>query len=283
MSFLALTRTAALVAAVSRLAVAQETPAQESFPLEKSSSTAAPQREEEKQEGEEDRADEVPSASPRAEVTHGEEEPEERGENRADEAPLSSPRAKAAHGEERPEGSDGSRAEAEKAPPASAPRAKEDRVRKGGPQGCREPSCPAPVISPRRKAKNSTYLELLGAGIFWTLNYERTFNDFMSLRIGAGTVPSLAYAFPVTLSYHGIGSFNHSLELGLGLTVFHYGIEFANPSTSVASLAFLGYRYQPSEGGFFFRGGLDVHFDDQAFRSIAAVFPWPYLGIGWTY
>jgi hypothetical protein len=156
-----------------------------------------------------------------------------------------------------------------------------------------------------RSAKNSIYAEGLGAGIFYSLNYDRTFGDFsgrvgfgyVSLRTlassdGTSTVTEHAslIAVPLTVSYLGIGSKKHMFELGAGATILNVGANASafdvNASSSssgsttvVFGNAILGYRLQPPDGGFLLRAGLNVILGG----SELPVLPWPYLALGGTF
>lgn len=142
-------------------------------------------------------------------------------------------------------------------------------------EGVTEDQSQPPPDSEVRTAKNAVYFELLGPAIIYSLNYERAFSDDVSARIGFSyfsieandTQDNSAKAsllmVPVTVSYLGIGSPNHMLELGAGAVLFHAsagvdigGEESEGSVTSGWGTAIVGYRYQPADGGFMFRAGL---------------------------
>lgn len=159
----------------------------------------------------------------------------------------------------------------------------------------------ADSIPSERSAKNSLYLEGLGAGVFFSVNYDRTFGDF-SARVGfapglissssssssnaKGGTDSLDYLIPMTVSYLGIGTMTHMLELGAGATVFHVTTESSNPGVFLGSQrssgfsafgdVLVGYRLQPPKGGFMLRVGIDGLIAGSSWP----VAPWPYLSIG---
>src|ERR1700722_14560400 len=168
---------------------------------------------------------------------------------------------------------------------------------------------PAPPLRPaasedERTAENAIYLEGLGPGLFYSINYDRSFGDFAG-RIGFGyvsfsvsetdssgemaqsTSSAAFFAIPISVSYLGIGSKRNMLELGLGATIWHVGaggstIDANSSSTASGSatlvlpLGIVGYRYQPPAGGFVFRAGLSPLFAG----STIPVLPWPYLALG---
>ncbi len=169
---------------------------------------------------------------------------------------------------------------------------------------------PASASEPEeeRSANNALYLEGLGPGLFYSINYDRSFGDFAG-RVGFGyvslsatstddtgsggavqqtTASAALFTIPITVSYLGIGSKKNMLELGLGATILHAGagvstIDAKTDSTSsnasatvVLPVAIVGYRYQPPHGGFVFRGGLSPIFAG----SSIPVLPWPYVALG---
>src|SRR5262249_13962329 len=88
-----------------------------------------------------------------------------------------------------------------------------------------------------RTALNSIYLELGGSGPLYSLNYERFLGDEISARIGvmfmsvsasasAGGQTTTAnvtwFDAPLTMSYLGIGTPNHKLELGGGAVLMYF-------------------------------------------------------------
>jgi len=157
----------------------------------------------------------------------------------------------------------------------------------------------APV---ERTANNSIYVEGLGPGILYSINYDRNFDDFVG-RIGFSYIGlsassnsssggSEAHAswitVPLTLTYVGIGSKKNMLELGAGVTVVHVGAGASTFATTNAksesdseTLLFgdliVGYRLQPLDGGFMLRTGLSPIFGHGIFV------PLPYLALGGTF
>jgi len=189
-------------------------------------------------------------------------------------------------------------------PPSSAP-----PVAPASPaQPAAAPETPAPPPADQedeRTANNSLYLEGLGPGLLYSINYDRSIGDF-SARVGFGYVALSAsatsadgmsgatasasfFTVPITVSYLGIGSKKHMLELGAGATIMHVGAggsTFDSSSsdsasaglTTVMPVAIVGYRYQPPHGGFLFRGGISP-----IFAGSIAVLPLPYIALGGTF
>lgn len=153
-----------------------------------------------------------------------------------------------------------------------------------------------------RSAKNSIYVEGLGPGILYSINYDRNFGDFagrvgfsyigLSASASSSSGGSEAHAswitVPLTVSYLGIGSKKNMLELGAGVTVVHVGAGASTFATKDAksesaseTLLFgdliIGYRLQPPDGGFTLRTGLSPVFGHGVFL------PLPYLALGGTF
>ncbi len=88
-----------------------------------------------------------------------------------------------------------------------------------------------------RTARNAVYLELLGSGFLGSLNYERIFSEYISIRVGLSYVP-------VTMINFTLGG-SSKFEAGIGM--IYFSKEGVKPSITI------GYRYQPYAQGFFFR------------------------------
>jgi len=154
---------------------------------------------------------------------------------------------------------------------------------------------PAPL---ERTANNSIYIEGLGPGILWSVNYDRNFGDFagragfgyVSLSAGGGTSEAHAslITVPLTITYLGIGSKKNMFEIGGGVTILHAGAGVSSfavddkKTESSSTTLFLGnmvfgYRLQPPENGFLLRTGISPIFGGGAF------IPLPYLALGGTF
>jgi hypothetical protein len=113
----------------------------------------------------------------------------------------------------------------------------------------------ATTFSVNAQRTKIAYLELLGNGIFYSLNYDTRFantHDGLGARLGISFYRKEAIAVPIHLNYV-IGSGNHGLELGGGVYTYvrlqgSDGVIFF-PSGVVA------YRYQPLDKHFSFRAG----------------------------
>ncbi|MFH2141209.1 MAG: hypothetical protein ABIJ97_02210, partial [Bacteroidota bacterium] len=110
--------------------------------------------------------------------------------------------------------------------------------------------------------KNSYYVELLGNGILYSLNYERMIYQKnkmkLSARIGIESCEFLRFSIPVEFNCN-IGKRKKNLEFGLGYNPFNDDLFAIDEARSLLKTSFftlrIGYRYQGSKG-FLFRSGL---------------------------
>lgn len=159
-----------------------------------------------------------------------------------------------------------------------------------------------------KPAANSVFLEGLGAGLFYSINYERRVIDDLGIRAGfsylslsgsvaAGGQTATASAsyltIPVTASYLGIRGRRSGLELGGGMTLAYAsaaasgGITSASDSgMSTLGTLMAGYRLHPVDGaGFQFRVGVmalagkGLSLSDPDPESFG-VLPWFYTSAG---
>jgi hypothetical protein len=151
-------------------------------------------------------------------------------------------------------------------------------------------AAPPPGAPPGRTANNAVFLELLGNGGLYSINYERFVGDF-GIRAGfsyfAVEAESLSSrskvsltTFPILGNYY-LGSANHKLQLGGGVLVAalsgesssKFGTDGAS-GVGVAGTAVVGYRYMPSKGGFNFGAGFTPLFGSGGFL------PWGGVSLG---
>ncbi len=148
---------------------------------------------------------------------------------------------------------------------------------------------------PQKKgtADNNVYLELLGSGLFSSINYEHTYSNNFTMRFGVGWVfsnsvsnsgghHSIAF-FPLAMGNYLIDIYgNNYLEIGGGFLIaaseLTFSDTFNNPTniTIVPTFA-LGYRYSPKDGGVFFSIAFDL------FTYPPQVMPWAGLGFGYKF
>lgn len=161
-----------------------------------------------------------------------------------------------------------------------------------------------PEATGPKRAPNSVNFELLGAGILYSINYERLVLEELGVRVGlmymsvsasAGTSSASVtnMIFPLEVSYLGVGSPHHMLELGGGASLAYTSGSASSlgRSSSGSGIALLpnvlvGYRLHPVDGaGFQFRigmqvfGGKGLGFDVEDPTKFG-ILPWPYLSLG---
>ena len=140
------------------------------------------------------------------------------------------------------------------------------------------------------------YVELLGPGITFSANYDTRFSkkrDGLGGRIGVGYFADNDYSiasYPIQLNYL-LGKKGKYFEIGAGATFvtlkdkqrsfssgnYYYtdsGFGDFDDSGTIGTLTF-GYRYQPVDGGFTFRGSFNPMFNSSQFL--------PYFGISLGY
>jgi hypothetical protein len=160
-------------------------------------------------------------------------------------------------------------------------------------------------------APNSVFAEGLGAGIAYSINYERMVLDDLGVRVGLsylsfketassanGTATSSSSAttimVPITASYTGIRTRHGAgLELGGGTTLLYASAAASGLATSSSGsgltpliVAMVGFRLQPVDhAGFMFRvgamalGGEGLAFSN-ANPSQFGFIPWGYISFG---
>lgn len=128
------------------------------------------------------------------------------------------------------------------------------------------------------------YFLLGGSGPLFSINYDRRFQKRVN---GAGFAVGLGFygasgisifSIPVSINYL-FGRSSHFLEVAGGATFVSATATdfFGNGSSSGSGFIFhlnAGYRYQPTRGGFFFRGGISPLFSGGEYATSI------YLGFG---
>ena len=137
-------------------------------------------------------------------------------------------------------------------------------------------------------APNAVYVELLGNGLLYSLNYDRLLTPNIAARVGvtglAAASDSAAagvFGTPLMVSYL-FGRGNSHLETGVGVLLVAGGVEnvegFEDESFSGAiGTATIGYRYQRPGGGFVFRAGVTPFFNTNG------IGPWVGLSLGYGF
>jgi len=131
----------------------------------------------------------------------------------------------------------------------------------------------------------AVYFQFGGSGPLLSVNYDRRFGKKVNgvgftAGIGFFKVDQVSiFSIPVSLNYL-IGRRSSFLEVAAGTTfITATAFNFYDENERSAGSGFihhinLGYRYQPSAGGFFFRGGISPLFAQEVFVTSY------YLGFG---
>ena len=131
--------------------------------------------------------------------------------------------------------------------------------------------------APSERAQNTLHVELLGAGMLYSVNYDRHVFGRWHLRGGYSALKGdflfggWVHLVPVQLTY--VSDTEGALELGAGGTLL-----FGDTRTPVVATFTVGYRYQPRDQGHMYRVGFTplVGYDD-GFRAA------PSIGFSWGY
>ena len=148
--------------------------------------------------------------------------------------------------------------------------------------------------------RNTFFIEVGGNSPFYSLNYDRIIvkkiNWKLAARIGAmylydngnylESIRNKNFSMPLELSFLK-GKNNHNLEIGIGATPFfkEYVETTRDNFFSLGSFGRIGYRYQKTNGGIFFKAGFTplIRFKkDVDSINPKYVSPWAGLAIGYT-
>jgi hypothetical protein len=116
------------------------------------------------------------------------------------------------------------------------------------------------VLQPEVIAASGThhalYAELLGSGIFYSLNYEYRLNKWIALRGGGGLMTSSAdksYSNLLLMAMFISNNDGHAFEFGAGGVGVRLKDTDGSGSFGMAGALAVGYRFQTIEGGVMFR------------------------------
>ena len=138
------------------------------------------------------------------------------------------------------------------------------------------------------KRPQAFYFEILGIGGLYSVNYDTRFTakpDGLGIRGGISytQVSDISlFTLPVQLNYL-LGKSEKYFEIGLGATYASAALDMfedendASGSTVFGTMTF-GYRKQPLDGGFMFRGGVSPVFGKGYFIPY-----YPYLSFGYSF
>jgi hypothetical protein len=122
-------------------------------------------------------------------------------------------------------------------------------------------------------------VEILGAGLLYSLNYEITMSDRVGLRLGVGGLPFSGWTYVVGLAMPTVqlGRGAHRAVLGAGLGIGwidHVALLESEEVFLAYGVGSIGYQFQPHPRGFFLRGSFTPVFTDQE------IAPWGGLSVG---
>lgn len=137
------------------------------------------------------------------------------------------------------------------------------------------------------KANQAVFGELFGRSLMLSANYDRRFgnnNTGLGFTVGAGIITLIGASIisvPVSLNYL-MGKNGKFLELGAGATYFNANVQNFNGSpdrgTTIVPSGTIGYRSQPTAGGFMFRAGLNQFFFEKLLLPC-----YPYISFGYSF
>lgn len=111
---------------------------------------------------------------------------------------------------------------------------------------CQHAAIAQDSAKPKQFAPNAVYVELLGTGLFYSVNYERMISERQSFRLGLSYIWEDGYVFdrtiiiPLSSSYLLPTDKDSHLEFGFGATY----IQLLDSSPTFATGPILGFREQ---------------------------------------
>ena len=153
------------------------------------------------------------------------------------------------------------------------------------------------ILAQEISSKNTVYIEIGGNSLFYSINYDRNLvafknNNKLGARIGVGGTLGYNdylwdddlylgfYNFPLEV-YYLIGENKHFLDIGIGIAPSISGTPFKENQYHTDRFINLSYRFQKSEGGFFFRTGLLVQ--SYNIYGYTGPFPWGRIAVGYSF
>lgn len=125
--------------------------------------------------------------------------------------------------------------------------------------------------------QRTVYVEMLGQGTVYSLNYDYRVSPGAALRAGGASwgLGSGVVAFPFTASSL-IGRGELSLEIGAG-PMFVTGVDVSDFGSNVILISFAAFRVQPRDGHVFARAGIEPLFGGGNWEV------WSTLAAGYTF
>ena len=131
-------------------------------------------------------------------------------------------------------------------------------------------------------SRTSFYFEFRGNALGYSLNFDHRFIRQASIRAGISVIPAIfttTIIAPVMVNYLA-GRGDHFLEMGAGVLVGTGVSGFETSSSVLLPTATVGYRWQPTDGGFLVRAGFTPGFNPSQINFIV---PSGGVSIGYTF
>jgi hypothetical protein len=141
-----------------------------------------------------------------------------------------------------------------------------------------------------RTARNVVFVEGLGNGFLYSVNYERFLWDAVSLRAGFSAWTNNSdpqfiqdnITVPILINFLTSES-EHNFEGGIGITIWQNTITSYPTRTTILAALRLGYRYQPLKGGFVFGIAFTPLFNPFFSRGSSGIEAWGGISLGWSF
>ena len=131
---------------------------------------------------------------------------------------------------------------------------------------------------PAPPRNNALYIELLGNGGVYSINYERAVTPALRVRVGAGVWTAVSFwssaetrirTVPLMVQFVPGGGAHH-LEAGAGVLVGHRHRDVGESGAFASVVGLVGYRYEPPQRRFVFRAGFTPFY---GFGDASAAYP----------
>lgn len=132
-------------------------------------------------------------------------------------------------------------------------------------------------------SRNQVYLDALGPGFLYSLNYERRLNRTFGMRWGVGGLPisQARYGISFGMLTATLGGPIHSLHAGVGGGIAWFKdvsvFEIKDVLTGVGVFS-IGYQFQPQPRGLFIRVAYTPFWNSEVIAPL-----WGGLSIGWAF
>ena len=144
-------------------------------------------------------------------------------------------------------------------------------------------SSPSTLSAQGRSASGSrAYVEVLGNGLVFSVNFEHTVWRELDVRVGAGGLglEGVKYVLGFAMAGWQVSHGRHAVHVGLGGGIIRFVNVFfldGRPQTTFYGTAALAYRFQPRPRGMFLQLAFTPVLAESTFS------PWPGLAIGYAF